>query len=79
MSGSFASMLWNACVHRLDLSLYSHLKEFLGNGVRAHVDSNGKISPEEDGTHNAASSRTASPTDYQRAIPAPFDFWISSS
>ena len=29
-----------------------------------------KIS-EEDGNHDAASSRTASPTHYQRAIPAP--------
>ena len=30
MSGSFESMQWNACVHRLDLGLYSHPKEFLG-------------------------------------------------
>ena len=28
-----------------------------------------KFSPEEDGTHNAASNRTASPTCYQQAIP----------
>ena len=42
MSGSFQSVLWNACVHRLDIGLYSHLKEFLGNGVRTHVDSKGK-------------------------------------
>ena len=28
MSVSFESMWWNACMHRLDLSLYSHLKEF---------------------------------------------------
>ena len=27
MSGSFEYMRWNACVHRLDLGLYSHLKE----------------------------------------------------
>ena len=27
MSGSFESMRWTACVHRLDLGLYSHLKE----------------------------------------------------
>ena len=33
MSGSFGSVQWNACVHRLDVSLYSHLKEFLRNGV----------------------------------------------
>ena len=29
-----------------------------------------KISPEEDRTHDTASSRTASPTLYQRAVPA---------
>ena len=43
MSGSFESARWNACVHRLDLGLYSHPKEFLGNGVRTHNNSNGKI------------------------------------
>ena len=43
MSGSFESVQWNACVHRLDLSLYSHLKEVLGNEVRSHVNSKGKI------------------------------------
>ena len=30
-SGSFESVRWNACVHRLDLGLYSHPKEFLGD------------------------------------------------
>ena len=30
MSGSFESVWWNACVHRLDLGLYSHPKELLG-------------------------------------------------
>ena len=34
MSGSFESVQWNACVHRLDLGLYSHPKEFLWNEVR---------------------------------------------
>ena len=29
-SGSFESVQWNACMHRLDLSLYSHPKEFWG-------------------------------------------------
>ena len=43
MSGSFESVRWNACVHRLDLSLYSHPKEFLGNGVKTHVSSKGRI------------------------------------
>ena len=37
MSGSCESAQWNACVHRLDLGLYSHLKEFWGNGVRTSV------------------------------------------
>ena len=27
----------------LDLGLYSHLKEFWGNGVRTHANSKGKI------------------------------------
>ena len=30
-------------MHRLNLGLYSHPKEFLGNGVRARVNSKGKI------------------------------------
>ena len=42
MSGSFESVRWNACVHRLDLGLYSHPKEFLGNGVRTSVNSQGE-------------------------------------
>ena len=68
MSGSFESLRWNACVHRLDLGLYSHPKEFLGNGVRNHVNSKAKIpstgGSEEVQTHDAASCRTASPTHY---------------
>ena len=43
MSGSFESIQWNACVHRLDLGLYSHPKEFWGNGVRTRVNSKEKI------------------------------------
>ena len=39
LSGSFESMRWNACVYRLDLGLYSHPKEFFGNGVRIHGNS----------------------------------------
>ena len=42
MSGSLESVRWNAFVHRLDLGLYSHCKEFWGNGVRTHVNSKGK-------------------------------------
>ena len=40
--GSFESVRWNACVHRLDLGLYSHPKEFWGNEVRTHVNPKGK-------------------------------------
>ena len=39
MSAYGKSVQWNACVHRLDLGIYSHPKEFLGNGVRTHVNS----------------------------------------
>ena len=39
MAGSFESVRWNACVHRLDLGLYSYPNEILGNGVRTHVNS----------------------------------------
>ena len=43
MSGSFESVRWNACVHRLDLGLYCHLKERWRNGVWTLIDSKGKI------------------------------------
>ena len=43
MSGSSESVRCNTYVHRLDLSLHSHPKEFLGNGARTHVYSKGKI------------------------------------
>ena len=63
MSGSFESVRWNACVHGLDLGLYSHPKDFGGNGVRNHVNSKGKIpstgGSEEGRTHNTASRTTA--------------------
>ena len=66
MSGTFES---ERCVHRLDLGLYSHPKEYLRNGVRTHVNSKGKIpttrSSEEDRTHDSSSRRTASPTHYR--------------
>ena len=42
-SGSFESVRWNACMHRLDLGLYSYPKDFWGNEVRTHVNSKGKI------------------------------------
>ena len=37
-----------------------------------------QISPAEDQTHDAASSSTASPTHYQRAIPAPSDLVLNA-
>ena len=43
MAGSLESVRWNACDHTLNLGLYSHPKEFWGNGVRNHVNSKGKI------------------------------------
>ena len=67
MSGSFESVRRNACVHRLDLSLYSHLKEFWGNGVRTHVNSKGKIL--------LTVSNPASAAHYQWAIPTPCCPW----
>ena len=77
MSGSFESVRWNACVHRLDLALYSHPREFGGMESEPMLTPREnplylkKISIEEDETRDAASSRTASPTHYQQAIPAP--------
>ena len=73
MSGSFESVHWNACVHRLD-RLHSHPKEW-GNGVRTHVNSKGKIpsteGSKEDQTHNTVSRRTANPTHYQLSYSGP--------
>ena len=65
MPGSLEFVQWNACVHRLDLSLYSHPKEgvFLRKGVRTHVNSKGKIPStghsEEGQTCDAASLRVS--------------------
>ena len=33
---SFETVRWNACVHRLDLGVYSHPKQVLENGVRPY-------------------------------------------
>ena len=37
-SRPFESVRWNVCIRRLDLGLYSHPKEVLGNGIRTHVN-----------------------------------------
>ena len=75
ISGSFESMRWNACVHRVDLSLYSHPKEFLGNEVRNHVSSKRKIpsagGSKEVWTCGAASRRTESPAHYWLSYSGP--------
>ena len=80
MSGSFASVRWNACVH---LRLYSHPKEFWGNGFRTHVSSKAEgrgggggggtctRSSEEDRTHHVVSRRTASPTHCRLSYSGP--------
>ena len=81
MSAFFESVRLNAYVRRPYLVLCSHPKELWGNGVRSCVSSKGKIpstrekiTSEEDGTHDVASSRTMSPTHYQRAILAHLNF-----
>ena len=73
--GSFESVRWNTCVHRLDLGLCSHPKEFWGNGVWTHVNSKGKILS----TGKCPQRRiepttlwTASPSTTNWAIPAPW-------
>ena len=46
MSGSLESVRWNACVHRLDLDLYSHPKEFWGmesEPMLTHVNSSEEV------------------------------------
>ena len=60
MSGPCESMPWNACVHRLDLGLYSHLKEFLGKGVRTQ----GSLQLKKSSVPETRLIRTASPTHY---------------
>ena len=73
-SGSFESVLWNACVHRLDLGLYSHPKDFWGEWslnpcqLQRKNPLFRKISREEGRTRDAVDSE---PKHYQRAIPAP--------
>ena len=69
MSGSFESVRWNACVHRLDLGLYSHPKEFWGNGVwiQGKNPLYRKMSPEEYRTRDTVA---ASPSTTNWAIPA---------
>ena len=45
-------------MYRPDLGLYSHLKKFLGNGVRTHVNSERKILSTGDSDRDTALHRT---------------------
>ena len=51
MSGSFESVRWNACVHRLDLGSYFHRKEFWrgvgGGGGGGGMESEPMLTPRE--------------------------------
>ena len=62
-SGSFQSVRWNARMHRLDLGLYSHPKEFWESGVRTHVNSKGNIPS----TGKKKNSRKIEPTTLHHA------------
>ena len=81
---SFESVRWNACVHRLDLSLHSHPKEFWGNGVKTNVNSMGKIPSTrkihprriEPKPQNQTGEWGQHTTIYQWAIPAPKRIWF---
>ena len=67
-SGSFESVQWNACVHRLDLGLYSHPKEFFGEWSLNPCELQGK-NPQR--RIEPAPLWTASPNTANWAIPAP--------
>ena len=76
MSGSSESVRWNACVHRLDLGLYSHPKEFGGMESepmlipREKSPLPEKISPQQDRTCDAASAgQRAQHTTYELFRP----------
>ena len=56
-------------MHRLHLGLYSHLKAFLGNGVRTRVNSKGKI-PSTRKTPLRGGSRIKSTMLHQAGQPA---------
>ena len=81
MSGSIESVRWNTHEHRLDLSS----KRISGNGVRTHVNSNGKIPSTGKiplrgrSNQGTASSRTVSPTHYQGAIQAPVWLFLQTN
>ena len=67
MSGSFESVRQNACVHKLDLGLYSHpifVRE-IGSEPMLVAREKFPLQETQNGqTRNAASRRTASPTPF---------------
>ena len=71
MSGSFESVQWNVCVHlrpQFILSSKRVLGEWSQNPCYLQEKKSPipeKLSSEEDGTCDAASSRTASPTQFK--------------
>ena len=76
ISGSFESVRWNVCVHRID-SVYALIWKSFGGmksepvlTPRARSPLPEKFSPEEDRTCAAASHRTVSTEHSQWAIPA---------
>ena len=68
MSGSLESVRGNACVHRLDLSLYLIRKRYGGMESETMLTPREKIAStggsEEFNTHDTASHRTLNPTHY---------------
>ena len=73
MSRSFESMRWSACVHRLDLGLYSHPKEFFREWSQNSRNSEGNIpltgGSQEGRTHDAASRIAANHTHFPLSYP----------
>ena len=65
MSGSFESLWWNACVHRLDLSLYSHPKEF------KEMESEPMLAPRKKSPLSEAHAGQRAQHTTNWAIPAP--------
>ena len=78
MPGSLESVRCNAWMHRLDHGLYSHPKEFgsmksepMFTPREKSPLAGKKFSSQEDRTHDAVSSRTASPIHYQVSYSGP--------
>ena len=60
ISGPSESVRWNACVHRVDLGLYSHPKEFL--------ESETMLTPREKSPHKIVISRSVLDTEVKEGI-----------